>query len=253
MSAQRSGQIVTAGVLIIGNEILSGRTQDANLVYIARALSEIGVLLREARVVPDIREEIVPAMNELRLKFDYVFTTGGIGPTHDDITLKCLAQAFQVPLTLHPEAHAILRDWYKDELEQLNAARLRMATAPEGSIVIVDPRSGAMGFRMSNVFAMAGIPQIMQSMFDHLKSMLKIGPSVISRSVACDLPEGTIAQGLEEIQKRYPEFDLGSYPWLEGNFGTSLVVRGRNPERLEMAVRELIKMVRSLGGHPEIE
>jgi molybdopterin-biosynthesis enzyme MoeA-like protein len=247
-------KIVTAGVLIIGNEILSGRTQDKNLAYIGQGLSRIGVLLREARVIPDIAEVIIAALNELRVKFDYVFATGGIGPTHDDITLQCVAKAFGVPCTLHPEAHSILKEWYRDEPEQLNPARLRMATAPEGSTLLIDPVSGAPGFRMENVFIMAGIPQIMRPMFDHLKSTLKGGSPLVSRSVRCDLPEGTIAEGLEEIQNRYREFDLGSYPWQEGSrFGTSLVVRGRDLTRVQAATREVIEMVRGLGGNPEQE
>jgi molybdopterin-biosynthesis enzyme MoeA-like protein len=254
VQANRDEKILTASVLIIGNEILSGRTQDKNLTYIGEGLSKIGVLLREARVIPDIAEVIIATLNELRVKFDYVFTTGGIGPTHDDITLECVAKAFGVPCTLHPEAHSILKEWYRDEPDQLNPARLRMATAPEGSILLIDPISGAPGFRMGNVFIMAGIPQIMQSTFDHLKSTLKGGDPLVSRSVHCDLPEGTIAQGLEDIQNRYPEFDLGSYPWQEGSkFGTSLVVRGRDLNRVKAATQEMIDMVRSLGGSPEEE
>jgi molybdenum cofactor synthesis domain-containing protein len=246
-----AGKVVTASVLIIGNEILSGRTQDANLTYIAKGLSDVGVILREARVVPDVAETIIAALNELRLKFDYVFTTGGIGPTHDDITLECVALAFGVPCTLHPEAHSVLKKWYEDEPHQLNAARLRMATAPDGSNLIIDPVSGAMGFRMDNVFVMAGIPQIMRSMFDYVKPTLRGGPPMISRSVRCDLPEGTIAKGLEDIQSRHPDFDLGSYPWMEGGtFGTNLVVRGRDPKRADEVRRELIEMVRRLGGNP---
>jgi molybdenum cofactor synthesis domain-containing protein len=247
-------KIVTAGVLIIGNEILSGRTQDMNLAYIGEGLSKIGVVLREARVIPDIAEVIVGTLNELRVKFDYVFTTGGIGPTHDDITLQCVAKAFGVPYTLHPEAHSILKEWYRDEPDQLNPARLRMVTAPEGSTLLIDPVSGAPGFRMENVFIMAGIPQIMQPMFNHLKSILRGGSPLVSRSVRCNLPEDVIAQGLEDIQKRYREFDLGSYPWQEGSkFGTSLVVRGRDLNRVKEATREVFDMVRRLGGNPEEE
>lgn len=254
MTATPPEKIVTAIVLIIGNEILSGRTQDVNLAYIAKGLNEVGVTLREARVIPDIAETIVATLNEVRAKFDYVFTTGGIGPTHDDITLECVARAFGVRWTLHPEAHAILKEWYKDRPGQLNAARLRMATAPEGSSLIVNPVSRAPGFRMGNVFVMAGIPQIMQSMFDHVKAALQGGPPMVSRSVRCDLAEGVIARGLEDIQKRHPDFDMGSYPWQkEGKFGTSLVVRGRDPERVKSATREVFDMVLSLGGNPEVE
>ena len=253
-ATNRAEKFVTAGVLIIGNEILSGRTQDVNLAYIARGLNEVGVTLREARVIPDVAATIVASLNELRAKFDYVFTTGGIGPTHDDITLECVAQAFGVPCTLHPQAHAILKDWYKDRPGQLNAARLRMATAPEGSTLIINPVSRAPGFRMGNVFVMAGIPQIMQSMFDYVKPTLEGGRPIISRSVCCDLPEGLIAKGLEDVQNRHPDCDLGSYPWQKaGKFGTSLVVRGRDPQQVDSATREIMDTVLSLGGHPEKE
>jgi molybdenum cofactor synthesis domain-containing protein len=244
----------TASVLVIGNEILSGRTKDANLVYIAKGLSDVGVTLREARVVPDFAEAIIATLNDLRFKFDYVFTTGGVGPTHDDITLDCVALAFGVPCILHAEAHSVLKKWYEDDPGLLNAARLRMATAPAGSHLIIDPVSGAMGFRMDNVFVMPGIPQIMQSMFDSLKPTLQSGRPLISRGVRCDLPEGTIAKGLEDIQSRYPSFELGSYPWMEGGtFGTNLVVRGRDPVGVDAVKRELIEMVRSLGGNPAEE
>jgi molybdopterin-biosynthesis enzyme MoeA-like protein len=250
--ANRDERAVTAGVLIIGNEILSGRTQDENLAYIGKGLSRIGVVLREARIIPDIAEVIIATLNELRVKFDYVFTTGGIGPTHDDITLQSVAKAFGVPCTLHPKAQAILREWYGDEPAQLNAARLRMVTAPEGCTFLIDPISGAPGFRMGNVFIMAGIPQIMQPMFDHLESTLEGGSPLVSRSVHCDLPEDRIAQGLENIQNRFREFDLGSYPWQQGGkFGTSLVVRGRDVDRVKAAIQEVMNMVRSLGGNPE--
>ena len=252
--ANTAEKIVTAGVLIIGNEILSGRTQDLNLNHIAKGLSDVGVTLCEARVIPDVANTIVATLNDMRAKFDYVFTTGGIGPTHDDITLECVAQAFGVPCTLHPQAHAILQEWYKDRPGQLNAARLRMATAPEGSTLIVNPVSRAPGFRMGNVFVMAGIPQIMQSMFDYVKPTLEGGRPILSRSVRCNLPEGVIAKGLEDIQNRHPDCDLGSYPWQnDGKFGTSLVVRGNDPGRVDAATREVIEMVLRLGGNPKEE
>jgi molybdenum cofactor synthesis domain-containing protein len=254
MIVREAEKIVSAGVLIIGNEILSGRTQDVNLAYIAKGLSEIGVLLREARVIPDVTDTIIAAVNELRVKFDYIFTTGGIGPTHDDITLKCVAHAFGVPWTLHSEAHSLLKKWYRNELDQLNPASLRMATAPEGAILIIEPVSGAIGYRMENVFVLAGIPRIMQAMFDHLKPSLERGRPLVSRSVRCNLPEDAIAQALEEIQNRYADFDVGSYPWMEGGkFGTSLVVRGRDPKGVEAAAREIFVMVENLGGHPAPE
>jgi molybdenum cofactor synthesis domain-containing protein len=252
MSTENSEKIVTACVLIIGNEILSGRTQDANLAYIATGLNEVGVTLREARVIPDIAEVIIATVNEVRAKYDYVFTTGGIGPTHDDITSECIARAFGVPWTLHPEAHKIFLAQYKPE--DLNEARLRMAHTPEGATLIPNPVSRAPGFRMGNVFVMAGVPRVMQGMFDGVKHQLKGGRPMLSRTVSCHLPEGIIAKGLGEIQQRYSDLDIGSYPFYRrGAFGTSLVLRGRDADRLAAATREVAAMVRGLGGDPEEE
>jgi len=242
-------KIVTAAVLIIGNEILSGRTQDQNLAYLATGLNSVGVTLREARVVPDIPEMIIAAVNELRATYDYLFTTGGIGPTHDDITSECVAQAFGVPWTLHPEAHKIFLSHYKPG--ELNEARLRMAHTPEGAALIINPVSRAPGFRMENVFVMAGIPRVMQAMFDAVKHDLKGGRPMLARTVSCHLAEGVIAKGLGEIQGRYADLDIGSYPFYRrGEFGTSLVLRGRDGARLAAGTEEVIALVKSLGGTP---
>ena len=242
-------KITTAAVLIIGNEILSGRTQDINLNYIAKGLSEIGVALREARVIPDVDTIIIAAVNELRARFDYLFTTGGIGPTHDDITADCVARAFGVPLTLHPDAHRLFLDHYPPGA--LNEARLRMAHTPEGASLVHNPVSRPPGFRMDNVFVMAGIPKVMQGMFDGIKHQLLGGPPLLSRTIACDLPEGVIAKGFGEIQQRYPDLDLGSYPFQRrGQFGASLVVRGRDPARIAAAAEEVAAFIRTLGGTP---
>ena len=242
-------KIVTACVLIIGNEILSGRTQDANLAYIATGLNEVGVTLREARVIPDVPEVIIATVNEVRAKFDYVFTTGGIGPTHDDITSECVARAFGLPWTLHPEAHKLFLSAYKPG--ELNEARLRMAHTPEGAALITNPVSRAPGFRIGNVFVMAGIPRVMQAMFDGVKHELKGGRPMLSRTVSCHLPEGIIAKGLGEIQARYADLDSGSYPFYRrGECGTSLVLRGRDAERLAAGTEEVVALVRGLGGTP---
>jgi molybdopterin-biosynthesis enzyme MoeA-like protein len=207
------------------------------------------VTLREARVIPDICDVIVAALNEVREKFDYVFTTGGIGPTHDDITSECVARAFGVKWTLHPEAHKIFLSHYKPG--ELNEARLRMAHTPEGASLILNPVSRAPGFRIGNVFVMAGIPRVMQGMFDSVKHDLRGGRPMLSRTVACTLPEGVIAQGLGEIQGRYPDLDIGSYPFYRrGEFGTSLVLRGRDAQRVDAAKAEVIALVRGLGGNP---
>jgi molybdenum cofactor synthesis domain-containing protein len=242
-------KIVTACVLVIGNEILSGRTQDTNLNYIATGLNEVGVTLREARVIPDIEAVIIATVNELRAKYDYLFTTGGIGPTHDDITSECVAKAFGVPWVLHPEAHKAFLDHYKPG--ELNEARLRMAHTPQGASLIRNPVSRAPGFRMENVFVMAGIPRVMQGMFDGIKHDLKGGRPMLARTVSCHLPEGVIAKGLGEIQGRYADLDIGSYPFYRrGEFGTSLVLRGRDPARLAAGTEEVVALVTGLGGTP---
>jgi len=247
------GKIYTACVLVIGNEILSGRTQDTNLAYIAQGLAQVGVMLKEARVIPDVCDTIAATVNELRAKYDYVFTTGGIGPTHDDITAECVAKAFGVKNVLNPEALAIFQAIFKPE--DLNEARLRMCHTPEGAMLIANPVSRAPGFRKGNVFVMAGIPRVMQAMFDSVKPTLKGGPPVLSRTVGCDLPEGTVAQGLAAIQDRYRDLDIGSYPAFRrgGGFWVSLVLRGRDAARLDQAADEVVAMVNGLGGNPTLE
>jgi molybdenum cofactor synthesis domain-containing protein len=239
---------VTASVLIIGNEILSGRTKDANLPYLAVELNKIGVRLMEARVVADIEAEIVEAVNALRAKHDYVFTTGGIGPTHDDITAECIAKAFGVPLLRHPEAVKILARQYKDPRD-LNEARLRMANVPEGGVLIDNPVSGAPGFQIGNVFVMAGVPSIMQAMFQGVKNRLVGGAPMRSRTVSTNLPEGKIAEGLTALQNKHPDVEIGSYPFFRlGRFGVSLVARGVDREALDQTADELKAMLAALGG-----
>ncbi len=242
-------RIVTACLMIIGNEILSGRTKDANLAFLGEQLNEIGVRLMEARVVPDIEAVIVDTLNEVRQKFDYVFTTGGIGPTHDDITSACVAKAFGVEWSLHPEAHALLKAHYAEG--DLNEARLRMAHTPEGASLIENPISKAPGFRMGNVFVMAGIPRVMQAMFESLKSSLSGGAPVRSVTLAVALPEGTIAKGLGEAQDRFPSVEMGSYPYRNGDrFGVRLVLRSTEEADLEAAVEAVAGKVRDLGDEP---
>jgi len=246
-------RIYTAAVLVIGNEILSGRTQDTNLAYIAQGLAGVGVILKEARVIPDVCATIAATVNELRAQYDYVFTTGGIGPTHDDITAECVARAFGAKLVLNQEALKLFQAIFKPE--ELNEARLRMCHTPEGAALIANPVSRAPGFQMGNVFVMAGIPRVMQAMFDSVKPNLKGGPAVLSRTVACELPEGAIAKGLGDIQTRYADIDIGSYPMFRrgGGFAVNLVLRGRDPARLDAATQEVAEMVRSLGGNPTLE
>ncbi len=240
-------KIVTASLVIIGNEILSGRTQDKNLSYIAIKLNEVGIQLREVRVVADIEAEIVSAINAVRPRYDYIFTTGGIGPTHDDITSASVAAAFGVKLHRHPDAEKALRAHY--EPDKINEARLKMAEVPEGSELIPNAVSTAPGFRIGNVFVMAGVPRIMQAMLDAIIPHLKGGVSVLSVSVTTNLPEGTIAAGLSDIQDRYKDIDIGSYPMYErGNLSTTLVLRSSDAARNAAAKAEVESLIKSLGG-----
>ncbi len=245
-------RFVTAALLIIGNEILSGRTKDANLPYLAEQLGALGVRLAEARVVSDVEAEIVAAVNTLRGRYDYVFTTGGIGPTHDDITAASVAKAFGVAHELNAEAVALLENHY--QTTEINEARLRMATIPVGATLIENPVSKAPGFRIGNVFVMAGVPKIMQAMFDGIAPTLIGGAPMRSRSVTCGLPEGTLAKPLGEIQERHPDIDIGSYPYFRvGKFGVTVVLRGTGAARLDGAAEEVAGAIRDLGGEPTME
>ena len=246
---------VTACLILIGNEILSGRTQDKNLNFLATGLNEIGIQMREARVIPDIREKIVSTVNECRAKFDYVFTTGGIGPTHDDITSECIAEAFGVGMYRDPEIVDLLNSYMKNRgNSQMNEARLRMATFPQGAVLIKNEVSAAPGYMIENVFVMAGVPRIMQAMFDEAKARLKGGKTVQARGIAVDLPEGTIAEPLALVQARFKEVDIGSYPQMrEVGFRVSVVARGTDPDRLDQVITELMQSLRDIGGNPEEE
>ena len=235
-----SPKIVTAAVLVIGDEILSGRTQDKNMAYLAEKLTEIGVQLREARVVPDIEAEIVAAVNQLRVKFDYVFTTGGIGPTHDDITADSIAAAFGVGIDYHPEAMALLTKHYQTSGIEFNNARKRMARIPVGATLVNNPVSKAPGFKIENVFVMAGVPIIMQAMFDEIAPTLVGGAKMLSRTIGAGLPEGRVAEKLGNLQKRFPTVSMGSYPYFrQGEVGTNLVLRSVEPDQLDKAFGEL--------------
>jgi molybdenum cofactor synthesis domain-containing protein len=244
----------TACVLIIGNEILSGRTQDVNLNYIAARLTEHGVTLTEARVIPDDEDMIVAAVNECRATYDHVFTTGGIGPTHDDITAVCIAKAFGVALEQNAEARALLEALFAERNIELNEARLRMANAPVGATLVKNAISGAPGFRMENVYVLAGVPSIMQAMFESALQGISGGKPVESRTVVAYLPEGALAGPLGALQDDYGDVDMGSYPFYRvGRYGSNLVLRGTDAQRLDEAVARLIEMVKELGGEPVLE
>lgn len=241
---------ITACVLIIGNEILSGRVQDENVAFLAKGLNAVGVRLKEVRVIPDDHDTIVGTVNEVRRTFDYVFTTGGIGPTHDDITAQCIADAFDVALILHPEARRLLEGHYP--AGAVNEARMRMAYVPDGAQLLPNPISRAPGFEIGNVYVMAGVPQIMQATFEQLSHRLKGGARMLSRSVSCSLGEGVLAKGLGELQARYDDLEIGSYPYFRrADFGVTLVIRGTARARLLAATAELKELILGLGGDPQ--
>jgi molybdenum cofactor synthesis domain-containing protein len=237
---------VTAAVMIIGDEILSGRTQDTNLNVIAKHLAAHGVDLAEARVVGDIEDEIVTALNALRSRYDYVITTGGIGPTHDDITADCVAKAFGVALYEHPE---IIEMMLARPGVELNAARRRMARVPEGGDLVRNPVSGPPGFMIGNVFVLAGVPQIMRGMLEDVGWRLNGGAVVVSRNVRVDgTGEGVLAEPLEEVAKAHPDLSLGSYPFFgPAGYGSNLVIRGRDIPEVEATVLELVAALTALG------
>lgn len=243
-------RVYTACVLIIGNEVLSGRTQDANLQFLATRLGELGIRLREARVIPDVEDVIVATVNACRAAFDYVFTTGGIGPTHDDITAASIAKAFGVPLVRDREAEALLRRHYATAAE-FNPARQKMADVPKGARLVHNPVSSAPGFQMENVFVLAGVPMIMRAMFEELQDRLEGGRPMVSRAIAAHVTEGAIAAGLGAVQDRYPDIDIGSYPFYRrGRVGTTLVLRAPDADRVAAAAAEVADLVRAQGAEP---
>jgi molybdenum cofactor synthesis domain-containing protein len=242
---------VTAAVLVIGDEILSGRTQDTNLNAIARYLAPFGVDLAEARVVGDNPPDIIGALNALRAVYDYVITTGGIGPTHDDITADCVAEAFGLPLYEHPDIIEMMRSRWGAEP---NAARRRMARVPEGGSLVKNPVQGPPGFQIGNVFVLAGVPQIMRGMLEDIGPRLRTGAVVVARTVRVEgTGEGAIAAPLETLAKAHPNLSLGSYPFFgpEG-FGSNLVVRGRDAAEVAATIHELMAAMEAIGAKANI-
>jgi molybdenum cofactor synthesis domain-containing protein len=241
----------TAAVLVIGDEILSGRTQDTNVNYIARFLAVRGIDLKEARVVGDEESHIVAALNSLRGTYDFVFTTGGIGPTHDDITADAIAAAFGTGISYHAEAYALLEARYgKDDFNEM---RKRMARIPHGASLIPNSVSAAPGFHIGNVFVLAGVPAIARAMLDALAPLLPEGPVVHVVTIAADIGEGMVAQGLAAIQKAHPDVAIGSYPHFrgQGGFGVQLVARSRNMNAAESSAREIEALLQTLGVAPQ--
>lgn len=244
-----SERIVTAAVVIIGNEILSGRTQDTNLRDIATSLGNWGIRVTEARFIPDIEATIIDVVNEVRARHDYVLTTGGIGPTHDDITAASIAKAFGVQLVEHPQIAALIRR--HEAPPEIMAARLRMTLVPVGSGLIENSTGGPPGFVIGNVYVMAGIPTVMRAMLASLETKLTGGAVLQSRSVTAYLAETTIAHPLEAIQTAHPDVEIGSYPFnKEGRYGTILVTRGTDEQELGRVVAKIEAMIIAAGSTP---
>ncbi len=241
---------VTAAMLVIGDEILSGRTQDSNFAYIARFLGALGIDLCEGRIVPDIEDEIVAAVNALRARYTYVFTSGGIGPTHDDITADAIAKAFGVGISHHAEAMALLGARYKPG--EFNEMRQRMARLPHTASLIRNSVSTAPGFQIGNVFVMAGVPMVFQAMLEDVAPRLTRGAQVLSATVSARVAEGRIAAALARVQNAHKSVAIGSYPFYrEDGFGVQMVVRGRDADAVESAARAVEETVRAEGAEPE--
>ena len=234
----------TAAMLTIGDEILTGRTRDTNMPHLAAALTAKGIALRETRVVPDVADEIVAAVNALRSRYDHVFTSGGIGPTHDDITADAVAAAFGVAIGVRDDARAILARHYKNPDVELNDARLRMARVPDGATLIENPVSRAPGFSIGNVHVMAGVPAVFEAMVAGLLPRLTGGAVLVSETVRIERPEGVIAGPLRAIAEAHPAVSIGSYPFIapDGTYGSNIVARSEDATALadaRMAIEAL--------------
>jgi molybdenum cofactor synthesis domain-containing protein len=236
----------TAAIMIVGNEILSGRTQDANIQFIAERLALRGIKLSEVRVVRDEEPAIIKAAHELSREYDVVFSTGGIGPTHDDITSECIAKAFDAPIEINAEARRRLEEHYRSRGREMSEGSLRMARIPKGAVLIDNPASIAPGFKIKNIHVLAGVPKIMQAMFMAIEPSLPQGEPVLSSTITCALREGDIALELENIQKEFPDVEIGSYPVMGGvKPDLSLVLRATDEKRLKTAVEKVAEMVKN--------
>jgi molybdenum cofactor synthesis domain-containing protein len=244
-AGQGQNEIVTAALLVIGDEILSGRTKDKNIGFVAEYLTAIGIDLKEVRVVPDEEPEIVAALNALRGRYTYVFTTGGIGPTHDDITADAVAKAFGVPIDYHPQAVEILTARLAQTGGVMNEARMRMTRVPKGGELVLNKISAAPGFRIGNVIVMAGIPAVMQAMLEYIAPQLRTGAKMLSETVRADCREGDIGTELGAIAKAHPDVIIGSYPFMDENKGPNahVVMRARDADKLALVKAEVETML----------
>ena len=244
-------KVWTAALAVIGDEILSGRTQDKNVAQVATWLNEQGIRLAEVRIVPDDPQRIAETVNALRGAHDYLFTTGGIGPTHDDITVDSIAAALGVPVIVHPEARAILEDYYRKRGGELTEARLRMARVPEGAELIPNPTSGAPGVKIGNIYILAGVPHIAASMLEALTGTLEGGRPMVSLTVGAHAPESDVADLLREAEQRHPGVSVGSYPFFrEGRYGSNFVVRSDDEALASACAEELARELQAAGFDP---
>jgi len=232
-----------AAIIVIGNEILSGRTQDINVSFLCKWLNDLGVRVTEVRIIEDNEDSIVKNVNELKNKFKYIFTTGGIGPTHDDITSKSIAKAFNIKYDFHKEAYEILEKYYTPE--KFNEGRKKMAKIPENAKLIYNPSSGAPGFIVKNVFCLPGVPSILKSMIDGLKDKIIGGNKILSQTITIQTVESEIAQSLEDVQKKFKNVEIGSYPFFRlGKIGVSIVIRSTIKNEIDECYKEIVNFIK---------
>ncbi len=235
---KKANKKVNATIIIIGNEILSGRTQDVNVVAISNWLNELGVKLEEVRIISDMEDSIVKTINDVRKKFNYVFTTGGIGPTHDDITSKSIAKAFNISYGYHKEAYEILKQYYGKS--EFNEGRKKMAMLPDKALLILNPSSGAPGFIVDNVYCLPGVPSILKSMLGGLNDKIKGGKKILSKTISLRTVESKIAESLEEIQNKFKDIEIGSYPFFrQGRVGVSIVIRSTEEKLISICYKDI--------------
>ena len=240
---KKANKKVKAAIIIIGNEILSGRTQDVNVVAISNWLNELGVRLEEVRVIPDIEDLIVETINEVRKKFNYVFTTGGIGPTHDDITSRSIAKAFNLSYEYHKEAYEILEKYYGKS--EFNEGRKKMAMLPAKALLILNPTSGAPGFIVDNVYCLPGVPSILKSMLGGLNDKIVGGKQILNKTINLRTLESEIAESLEKVQKKFHQVEIGSYPFFRsGKVGVSIVIRSTEPNPIKDCATQIQSFIK---------
>ncbi len=240
---KKANKKINAAIIIIGNEILSGRTQDVNVVTISKWLNSLGVNLDEVRVIPDIQDSIIKTVNELKKKFNYVFTTGGIGPTHDDITSKSIARAFKLSYGYHKQAYNILKKYYGRN--KFSTGRKKMAMMPIKASLILNPSSGAPGFIVDNVYCLPGVPSILKSMLGGLDNKIKGGKKILSKTISAQTVESEIAKPLEKVQNKFKSIEIGSYPFFRlGKIGVSMVIRSSNKKKIDDCYKQIIKLLK---------